>query len=522
MYSLLIKNATVIDGTGKPGEVLDVAVQGDEIVNVAPKINSPAEAVIDATGKILCPGFVDLQNHSDSYWQIFDNPTLDAMISQGYTTILVGNCGASLAPLLTHEALSFMQKWRNLEGVNVNWVSFGEFIEELSRRRFACNIASLVGYSTLRRALVGDRVRSLTRPELTALKTALAESLEAGAFGLSSGLSYAHEIIISELELVELAEIVKKHEGLFSVHLRSEGAEIIEALDEALDIAGHTEVNLKISHLKIRNEQNWEKFPEAANLIETAYMHGTQVHFDLYPYDIMWQPLSSYLPKWAIEGGRTIMLKHFADPVQKNKILMYLSNLGVKFSEMSVASTASKLNFSGTTIGQIAKNQECSSEQAVLNLIENGGSEVTVFEKNLDMSQVEKLAAHPLSFISTDGAGFNNIPSSAGLVHPRSFGAATKFLSGVLKEKHMLLETAIKKLTSGPAKKMGLKKRGEIKIGNFADLVIFDSGKITDKATYENPYLLSEGIDYVFVNGKAALAGGKITGQLPGYALRKS
>jgi N-acyl-D-amino-acid deacylase len=469
----------------------------------------------------LAPGFVDLQNHSDSYWQIFDNPQLHSLISQGFTTILVGNCGASLAPLLTHEALFSFEKWHNLEGVNVNWVSYSEFIEELSRKRLACNVGSLVGYSTLRRAMVGDQVRSLAARELESIKSALAESLEAGAFGLSSGLSYAHEIIISELELFELAKIVKKYDGLFSIHLRSEGAEIVEALDEAFDIAKNTGVNLKISHLKIRGENNWEKFPEVLNLIETAYMQGSQVHFDLYPYDTMWQPLSTYLPKWAVEGGRTIMLKHFADPIQKNKILMYLNNLEIKFSEVRVASTANRLSFSGKTIGQIAKNFECSSEQAVLNLIQNGGSEVLVFEKNLDMDQVEQLSLHPLSFISTDGAGFSN-QSSGGLVHPRSFGSATKFLKGVIAKGGFPLENAIKKLTSGPAKKIGIKKRGEIKIGNFADLVIFDTKKITDKATYENPYLLSEGIEYVFVNGKAALAQGQLTGQFPGYALRKS
>ncbi|MCL5775190.1 MAG: hypothetical protein M1333_03185, partial [Patescibacteria group bacterium] len=193
--------------------------------------------------------------------------------------------------------------------------------------------------------------------------------------------------------------------------------------DEALDIARSTEVNLKISHLKLRNEQNWPKFPEMVSAIDTAYHQGINVHFDVYPYDTIWQALYGYLPKWAIEGGRAILLKHFADPVQKNKILMYLNNTGVKFADIEIASTANKLNFTGKTIGQIAKNMECSSEQAVLHVLENGGSEILVFEKNLDSLAVNQLLRHPLSFVGTDGAGFSN-KEAGKLVHPRCFGSA--------------------------------------------------------------------------------------------------
>lgn len=521
MYSLLIKNATVVDGSGNPGKILDVAIQGDQIVNIDKNITTSAQTVLDATGKILAPGFVDLQNHSDGYWQIFDNPSLDSMITQGYTTILIGNCGASLAPLLTNEALLSVQKWHNLEATNINWVSFSEYVEELSRKRFSCNIASLVGYSTLRRAVVGDQIRSLDKAELTALKKALEESMDAGAFGLSNGLSYAHEIIISELELFDLAKIVKNHRGLFSVHLRSEGGEVIEALDEALDIARSTEVNLKISHFKIRNETNWHKFPEAVGLIDNAYHQGVNVHFDVYPYDSIWQALYSYLPKWAMEGGRTIMLKHFADPVQKNKILTYLNNLTVRFPSVMIASTANKLNFTGKTIGQIAKNLETSSEEAILQLIANGGSEVLVFEKNLDSDQVEQLLAHPLSFIGSDGAGFSDQITNK-LVHPRCFGTSGKFLNLTVAKGSLTIEAAVKKLSSGPAKKLGLKRRGEIKVGNFADLVIMDLSKVKDLASYENPYQFTQGIEYVFVNGKLAVAEGKVTDGLPGYVLRKN
>ena len=520
MFSLLIKNAKVIDGSGSPSELLDVAVQGDEIVNIAKNISSGAEIVIDGSGKVLAPGFIDIQNHSDAYWQLFDNPGLDSLVTQGFTTILLGNCGASLAPLLSRGALNAIQKWHNLEGVNVNWQSFSEYIEELAHGRFGCNVASLVGYSTLRRGLVGDQIRPLEKNEMTALKSILQESMEAGAFGLSSGLSYAHEIIISELELFELAKVVAKKDGLFSIHLRSEGGEVVEAVEEALDIARSTEVNLKISHLKVRGQANFEKTEQVFLALDTAYHKGVRVHFDVYPYETMWIVLYSYLPKWAVEGGRTIMLKHFADPVQRNKILSFLNNSGIKFADLSVASTANKLNFVGKTIGQIAKNLETSSEQAVLHLIQNGGSEVLVFEKNLDPKQVREFVNHPLSFVATDGAGFNKNTLNK-LVHPRCFGTASKFIKDTLISKELTLEEAIKKLTSGPAKKIGLKKRGELKIGNFADMVLFNPHTISDKATYQNPYQYSSGIDYVFVNGKAVVFKGLPTNQLPGYALRK-
>jgi N-acyl-D-amino-acid deacylase len=364
MYSLLIKKAKVVDGVSDTSEVLDVAVQNDEIVNIAPNIGTSAETTIDASGKTLAPGFVDLQNHSDSYWQLFDNPSLDSLVSQGYTSILVGNCGASLAPLLNNDSLLAIQKWHTLEAANVNWQSFKEYLKELGKKQLACNVGSLAGYSTMRRGAVGDRIRALEMPEMDMLKKLLQESLDAGAFGLSSGLSYAHEIIISELELFQLAKIVAQNNALFSVHLRNEGSEVVEAVDELLDIAGQTSVNLKLSHLKIRGQENWEKFGEVLNKIDTAYHQGIKVHFDVYPYDTIWQVLYSYLPKWAIEGGRVMMLKHFADPVQKNKILSYLNNSNVKFPNLMVASTSNKLNFTGKTVGQIAKNLECSSEQA--------------------------------------------------------------------------------------------------------------------------------------------------------------
>jgi N-acyl-D-amino-acid deacylase len=408
-----------------------------------------------------------------------------------------------------------------LEGANINWQSFAEYLSELGKMQFGCNIASLVGYSTLRRGVVGDEIRSLQKDELEVLKKALQESLKAGAFGFSSGLSYAHEIIISELELFELAKIVKENGGLFSIHLRSEGAEVVEAVSEALDIAKAGDLNLKISHLKVRNEQNWNKINDVIAEIDTAFHQGVNVHFDVYPYESIWQVLYSYLPKWAIEGGRAVMLKHFADPVLKNKILSYLNNSGVKFSNLMIASTTNRLNFTGKTIGQIAKNMEISSEQALLHILENGGSEILVFEENLNPESVENLLFHPLSFISTDGAGFPEKNQNK-LVHPRCFGTTAKFLRTAIDKKVISLEQAVNKLTLGPASKIGLKNRGQIAIGSFADLVIFNPQELAGKSTYQNPNQFSSGFDYVFVNGQAVVDNGQLTAKKPGYVLKNN
>ncbi len=531
MYSLLIKNATVIDGSGLPGRIADVAVSGDLVVNIDRSINAPAETVIDATDKVLVPGFIDIQNHSDTYWQIFDNPNLDSLVTQGFTTALLGNCGGSLAPLLSRQALLSVQKWHELSGSNINWQSFSEYAAELSRHRFGCNLGSLVGYSTLRRGLVGDEIRGLDKNELAALKRILEQSLDAGAFGLSSGLSYAHEIIISELELFELVSLVAKAHALFSVHLRSEGSEIIESIEETLEIARSTDVTVKISHLKIRGSSNYHKLGEVTERLDNAYTRGTRILYDIYPYDTVWQPLYSYLPKWVIEGGRTLMLKQFTDPVQKQKVLSYLHNLDTQIPEILIASTANKLNLVGKRVGDIAKNLGISSEETVLELIQNGGTEVLVFEKNLDYAQVEQLLAGPQSMIATDGAGFpvsapDQIMSRQGiydkLPHPRCFGTAPKYLKETLAKKLVPLEQAIRKLTALPAQTAGFKKRGEIQIDYFADLVLFDPKLISDSGDYSNPFRQAKGITHVWVNGKGAVIDGVVTKNLSGYFLRKA
>ncbi len=520
MYSKIIKNGSIIDGTGKPAFQADIAIEDDKIVQIGNLQKAKAQQIIDATGKYVAPGFIDIQNHSDVYWTIFDSPGLDSLIGQGVTTALIGNCGASLAPLLSRDALLSIQKWHNLEGVNFNWLTFEEYLTELSKRSFGANIASLVGYSTLRRGLLKDDIRSLHPDEQKILNKALKTSLEAGAFGLSSGLSYAHEAIISEAELLELANIVKEHDALFAVHLRSEGAELVESVAEALELVTKAGVNLKISHFKARNKSNWHLLPQALNLIEAAYQREGNVHFDVYPYDFVWQVLYTYLPKWSYEGGRQMLLNYLKDPEQRKKIKAYLASRDIDYASMTIASTSMSLNVAGKTLGEIAERQETDPQEALLNIVERGGSEILVFEKNLDMKQVEKLLAHPLSMVATDGAGFTFEDKQGSLAHPRCFGSMPKFLNMAIESYVCTLEQAVQKMTSIPADKIGLKNRGRVAIDNYADLVVFDA-KVNSKADLKNPYQRAQGIDYVLVNGHVALENGKLSETYNGRILKK-
>lgn len=520
MYSLLIKKATVIDGTGKEGVVADVAVNHDRIVNIAPSIDTPAETVVQAAGKVLTPGFIDIQNHSDSHWRLFDGPGLESMVTQGYTTIAVGNSGASLAPLISEQALLALQKWHTLEGVNINWRSFAEFADSMTAQSFGSNVLSLVGYSTLRRGLIGDRQSAVSVDELQTLKRLAEDAINEGAFGVSTGFAYAHESNISEVELYEIAQIVAAKNAYLAVHLRNEAESVIESVREVIAAAEHAQANVKISHLKIRHRKNWPLLADVLAELEAAWHRGVNIHFDTYPYTSTWQPLYTYLPSWATMGGRLHLLELLKDPTQRAKILTALNTSEANIPALMIASTSAKLMVTGKALSKIAADFGTTSEEALLHLIENGGSEILVFDTSLDEGVVNKMINHALCFVGTNGSGYS-INDTDKLVHPRCFGTAPKFLHNAITTKSVTLPEAIRKLTNGPASKIGLKDRGIIAIDAKADLVLLDPEKVNSKASTENPYQYGDGIIQVWVNGKTAVLNKTVSEQRHGIFLRK-
>ncbi|HEX3099461.1 MAG TPA: amidohydrolase family protein [Patescibacteria group bacterium] len=520
MYSLLIKKATLIDGTGAAAITADVAINGDRIVNIATEINSPAQEVVHADGKILTPGFIDIQNHSDSHWRLFDGPLLESILTQGYTTIMTGNSGASLAPLISEQALMSLQKWHTLEGANINWRSFAEFAESMSTQTFGVNVASLVGYSTLRRGLIADRQSAVSVEELQTLKRMADDALNEGAFGISTGFAYAHEANISDVELYELAKIVADHNAYIAIHLRDESGSVIESVREVIAAAEQAQASVKISHLKIRHKENWALSTDVLAELEAAWHRGVNVHFDVYPYTSTWQPIYTYLPSWATMGGRLQLLELLKDPTQRAKVLSALNTSETNIPELIIASTSAKLMVTGKRVSTIAAGFGTTSEEALLHLIENGGSEILVFDTSLSEQVVNDFCNHSLSFIGTNGSGYS-ITDTNKLVHPRCFGTAPKFLHNVIANKAISLPEAIRKLTSGPAKKIGLTDRGIIEVNAKADLVLFDKEKINSLASMANPYQYADGIEQVWVNGQKAITAGSLTGVKGGVFLKK-
>jgi N-acyl-D-amino-acid deacylase len=503
MYDILIQNGTVIDGKSKSAYAADVAVSDGVIVEIAKKLNpKKARRVIDAKDHYVTPGFIDIQNHSDSYWTLFDQPEQKSLLAQGITSIVIGNCGSSLAPLSSPDTLKTIQKWHNLAGINVNWGSFGEFLQMLEAQPKGVNVASLVGHGTLRRGLIGDQPRQATPDEIRAMEKLLVSSLAQGGMGMSMGLIYAHEVDSTTEELLKLSSHLKDEQKYLSVHLRSEGAAVLDAIDEVIDLATRCKIPVKISHLKVRDQKNWHNFDRIINKLETAYHQGVDVTFDVYPYSSSWSVLYTYLPRWAYEGGRLEIMRHLTLPTDRRKILDYLKEQQYGYDKIVVATASSSSGLLGKSLREIAINQNTSNEEALMNMIAATNAQVIVFDHNLSYEHVELFLSSPLSIIATDGAGYN--AETPELVHPRCFGTMPAFLSMVRDKKIMRWEQAIAKITREPARLLGLADRGVLAKDTAADIVIFDPLGVSDQATYEHPFRNPSGISTVLVNGQVA------------------
>lgn len=505
---MLIKNATIIDGSGSKKFIGDILFRNNKIEKIGNIDNKVDKNVLNAEGLYVSPGFIDILNHSDSYLTLFDNASQESLLQQGITTVLMGNCGSSLAPLTDGTFINSIQKWGDTSKINVNWSSFKEFVEELKQHRFGVNIASLIGHSTLRRALAGDDPRKLTSNELKALQYLIEKSFDEGSFGISTGLAYTHAKHTTIDELIFISKIVKSKNALYATHIRDEAENFESAITEALSVAKKTGANTEISHFKTVDKKSWDKFLLALSSVEKL----KNVNFDVYPYLTTATVLYTLLPAWASKGGNKSLFNNIKNPETKDKLIKEMKGDNYDYGNIIIAQGRIDTSYVGKKIKEIAKNQNTSVEGAVLNLILASGNRLTVFTRSIDENNLILALQSKKSFLGVDSVGYRTLDARGGyLVHPRYFGATAKFLDKYVKRLNVLSwEEAIHKLTQGPAEKIGLKNRGKIDKESIADLVIFDPNIIKSRATFKNPYNYPLGIKYVFVNGKMAVKNGEV------------
>lgn len=519
---MIIKNATIIDGTGSPRHEGDVRIEGELIKEIGKLKERRGEEVLDVGGNFLTPGFIDILNHADTHLTLFTHPSQNALVHQGVTSMLVGHCGASLAPLVHGKAISAIQKWTDLTGININWHSMQELLDELARRPLRLNVGTLVGHTTLRRGLVHDEFRPLHPEELQQMQYLLDQSLEAGAFGLSLGLEYSHAKVAPREEIETLVRLTQKYNGLVTVHLRNESADLTDAVEEVIQLGQKTGAAMHISHFKAMGKGSWQQFTKVLGRLDEVRA-TLPLTFDSYPYTRTASVFYAFLPEWVAQGGKQALLHRLRDKGVRERIIREMQASHAGYEHMTVASGRIDPLFAGKTFGDIGRNQGISAEEAALNMLLAAEDRLIVFTETIHEENLRKMFEHPACFVASDASGHEKNDRESGyLAHPRSFGAFPRFFAEYVRAKNLLSwEEAIAKASLEPAQKIGLSKRGCIAEGWYADMLVFDPVRIQDRATFEMPYQYAQGIDFVWVNGQAALRNGKTTKERHGKVLRK-
>lgn len=509
----------MFDGTGAPGRSADVGIAGDTIVDIGDFSSVPAHTTIDAEGKCVCPGFIDVHSHSDAYLLI--QPDAMSKIFQGVATEIVGQCGASAAPL--QGGYKMPSDWRDKKFPQV-WHSMSEYRAALESVVPAVNVGFLTGHNAIRAGVMGYEPRQAAPAELAAMKKLLEKCLNEGSRGFSTGLVYPPGSCAEPSEIWELASVVAKRNGIYASHMRSEGAGLIEAVEETIEVCRRTGVRTQISHLKTSGPANWSKIDRVLEIIRAARAEGLPVMCDRYPYTASSTDLDIVLPAWASTGGPDMVLGRIRDAATRAKILAELkkSRADADWERIMIGSVGhpDHADYPGLRLPEIADRMKVHPAEALLRVIEKdelktGGIFFGMSEENL-----WRILSEPYVMIGSDASiRAPTGPLSEDHPHPRAYGAFPRFLRMVIDQKHMPIEEAIRKMTSLPAEHFSLKDRGRLARGFKADITVFDPDKIADKATFAKPHQLAVGVHAVLVNGCVTLLDGKLTGQRSGSVL---
>lgn len=541
MLDLIIRNARIIDGTGSDAIMGDIAVDRGHIVAIAPGQRAVGARTIEADGRTVCPGFIDMHSHSD--WSLSAYPRAESKIHQGVTTEVVGNCGSSLGPVGPGHFEDFATFVDSHGGVSTlpteeadwQWPDLAAFYEALAESGIALNIAPLVGHGALRCAVMGFARQAPDPDQLTRMQELLQRELDQGLFGLSAGLIYHPGAFADIEELSALARVVQRAGGLFTLHMRSESHGVLDAIQEGLDIAARSGVSLEISHLKSELPVNWGRSVEMLALLDQARQRGLPVDFDLYPYTAYCCGLLEIFPPWAKDQGPQAMIRVLKDATMRRRVEREMTRPpfdwenpmeGLGWDQILLAgfTTEPYRALDGQNVAAIAAALTLSPTEAVFRLFEAEQGALTMIVFSMCEEDLERIMRHPAAMIGSDGFSLAAGGAMAGgMVHPRSYGTYPRVLGRYVRQRKTLaLETAVAKMSGLPARKLGFTDRGLVREGYAADLVVFDPDTVADAATFEDPHRYPSGIHSVVVNGQVVVEEGEHTGRLPGSILKRS
>ena len=522
---LIIKNGTVVDGTNSLKKVVDIGIRDEKIAAIG-NINPVSECkIIDASGYIVTPGFLDIHSHSDFFSLV--HPESESKIYDGVTTEICGNCGISAFPL-RGQLLENRKKGFSKFGLEIDWQNACDFFHRLNQVPSSMNRGFLVGHGNIRSSVLGYEDRDPDKKELANMEAELRDAMESGAFGMSSGLVYPSGCYAKTPELIKLCKIVNKYNGIYATHIRNEGDEIEAALSETVNIALTSSVRTLISHIKTWGEQNWGKIRWIEELLNDARSRGSEISCDRYPYIASATDLDIILPNWVYEGGVMEERKKLKDPLTRELIVKDMMQVNERpgFWESIMISSVfndKKKQYEGLTVAEIAKTLKMPPLEFVLDLLCEEECKVSALFFSMSEENLDKILNWDFVMIGSD----SSLRSTTGILnygkpHPRCYGTFSRVIRKYVNEKKIIsLEEAIHKMTGMPAQKVGLKERGILREGFFADITIFDQNLIRDQATYSTPHKYSTGIEHVIVNGELTLENGKHTGVLNGKILRR-
>ena len=526
---ILIHNGLIVDGTGKPAYQGDILVDGDRIKEICPSSvhlhlsPSPDDEVVDATGAIVSPGFIDAHTHSDAYLVI--EPDAPSKITQGVTTEINGQCGGSVAPRYGEARLS--SDWAAVLGEKLTWRSLAEYREVLAAAKPAVNTVQFIGHNTLRSSVVGYAARAATPDDLRGMSRLLAQSLDEGGWGLTTGLIYQPGKYSTPEEVAALAKVSAEKGGYYATHMRSEGDRILEAIDEVIELVQKTGIRAEISHLKTSGRRNWHKIDAVLDKIEGAMADGLLLGSDRYPYCAAGTDLDIVLPDWAQEGGAPAELERLQISNLRSQIVDEIDASGRDWGEVMIGGTWAEENkpFSGKTIAEIlaadSNRRQSTAGELICSILERDGCKTGAFFFGMSEENLAKIYSRPWIVPGSDAslrAPWG--PLGQDHPHPRAYATMPEFYRRV-RELGVSREETVARMTSVIADRFGIRGRGRIAKGAFADLVVWDEAAFRAKATFTDPHRFTGGVRCVMVNGAVSYRDGSFTGNRAGRFLER-